>query len=172
VLGVFHVAIPVGVKSEMLEGEERLLAILKSIALAIPHESRWYPVFVRYLEQIEARVEEMGGNPILIEPSPVGELPPGLHGPSGGGKGGPEHDHEHEHTGKVSALLYDRFGDFEGFILRTWTGERHFRAREHEIERVVGRAWEDRFLITVISEAHDPELPVRIIVRGHPGLEP
>jgi hypothetical protein len=171
VLGVFHVAIPVGVKSEMLEGEERLLAILKSIALAIPHESRWYPVFTRYLEQIEARVEEMGGNPILIPPSPVGELPPGLRGP-GDGVGGHERDHEHEHTGKVAALLYDRFGDFEGFILRTWDGERHFRAREREIERVVGRAWEDRLLITVVSERHHPEVPVRIIVRGHPGLEP
>ena len=172
VLGIFHLAIPVGVKSEMLEGEERLLAILQSIALAIPYESRWYPVFVRYLEQIEGRVEELGGNPVLIPPSSVGELPPGLRGPSGGRKGGPERAHEHEHTGKVAALLYDRFGDFEGFILRTWDGERYYAAREREIERVVARAWEDRFLITVVAEPHHPEVPVRIIVRGHPGLEP
>jgi hypothetical protein len=177
VLGIFRLAVPVGVKSEMLEPEERLLAILKSIARAIPYESRWYPVFVRYLEQVEARVGEMGGNPILIPPSPVGQLPPGLHLPPGGGRGGhghgPGHEHGGEHTGKVAALLHDRFGDFEGFVLRTWEGERHFAAREREIERVLTRAWEERFLITVVSEPHDhPEVPVRIIVRGHPGLEP
>ncbi len=56
-----------------------------------------------------------------------------------------------EYTGKVSGVLYDRFGDFEGFTLRTFDGEEHsFRGNEEEMGRLVYRAWEERILITVV----------------------
>ena len=28
-----------------------------------------------------------------------------------------DHDHHHEFIGKVNALIFDHFGDFEGFVL-------------------------------------------------------
>jgi hypothetical protein len=43
------------------------------------------------------------------------------------------HDHRHEHgeahvrfVGKVAGLTYDRFGEFDGFILDTEEGRRRF----------------------------------------------
>ena len=48
---------------------------------------------------------------------------------------GPDHAREHCWTGKVMELCYDRFGDFEGFAMRTETGEeRRFHAHERNIE--------------------------------------
>ena len=42
--------------------------------------------------------------------------------------------------GKVEALAYDRFGDFEGFVLETQHGDRRFFAsREERIEALVRR---------------------------------
>ena len=54
---------------------------------------------------------------------------------------GPDHAREHCWTGKVMELCYDRFGDFEGFAMRTETGEeRRFHAHERNIEELVYRA--------------------------------
>ena len=47
-----------------------------------------------------------------------------------------------------------RFGDFAGFYLLTEHGhERAYRSREAEIESLVRYAWNDRVVITVVSEA-------------------
>jgi hypothetical protein len=65
--------------------------------------------------------------------------------------------------------VYDRFGDFEGFRLLTEEGhERCFASREGEIEALARYAWVERIVITVVSEAHEPERPVRIILRRAP----
>jgi murein tripeptide amidase MpaA len=63
VLGSFQVSIPVSTKKALLEPEERLLSVLRWIARAIPHDNRWYPVFLRYLDQVGGRVRDLGGNP-------------------------------------------------------------------------------------------------------------
>lgn len=48
------------------------------------------------------------------------------------------HHGELEFTGKIAGLIYDRFGDFDGFLLLSERGhERRFYAREEQVERVV-----------------------------------
>ena len=120
--------------------------------------NRWIPVLKRYIDLIEQRVNGLGGQARTIEPSPWGAHgpPPYVgHGPRG-----------REATGKVNGIVYDRFGDFEGFLLRTEAGhERSFVSREAEIESLVRFAWEARLVITVVTEAYEPECPVRMILR-------
>lgn len=155
--GAFQVNVPVHTKAVLLPGEERVLAVLRWIGGAIPISSRWYPVFARYLDQIAGRVDALGGDPTTIEPSPTGGSCP--HEP-GAGAGA---------TGKVIGIIYDRFGDFAGFILETEHGaERHFRAREHEIEELIEQAWSQRAVITVHTDPHRPEQCAGIVLRRAP----
>jgi hypothetical protein len=96
-----------------------------------------------------------------------------------GGHGDHEHGHEHEHhhhhaeggerigfTGKVHGLIYDRQGDFDGFLLDTEDGERAFGSREPAMEQVIGRAWSERTLTTVFVEEDEPWRPVRVVLRA------
>ena len=140
VLGVFTMTITVGTKHRLLAGEERLLSILRWIELSIPVESRWYLVFRRYVDQIAHRVRFMGGDPTAIGPTSDGDwqhLRPGEHGERG-------HRADSERRlafeGKVRSLIYDRYGDFAGFVLDTEDGERRFHSAERPIEQVVWRA--------------------------------
>jgi hypothetical protein len=73
VLGAFQVNIPVQTKSLLLPREERLLSVMKWIGEAIPPDSRWYPIFKRYLAQLSDRVSGFGGNPDDVMPSPDGD---------------------------------------------------------------------------------------------------
>jgi hypothetical protein len=67
-------------------------------------------------------------------------------------------------TGKVSGLLFDRFGDFTGFRLDVEEGERTFHAREREIEHLAQRAWAERILIRVFVERDAPRRPEQIVL--------
>jgi len=160
VFGAFQLTIPVKTKDVLLVAEERRLSVLLWIALSIPHHNRWHPVFHRYLQQIAGRVTVFGGDPGDILPSPTGE----------GRKHHPHHEHEKRraHTGKVAGLIFDRFGDFEGFLLDTEDGERKFFSREKEIEELAERAWHARLRITVFAECDEPHRPFSIIVREPP----
>ena len=73
-----------------------------------------------------------------------------------------------EATGKIAGLMFDHFGDFEGFILETEESERTYKSREGEIKQLAERAWAQRLRITVISERHEPHRPLKIIVRQPP----
>jgi hypothetical protein len=157
VLGQFNLTIPVSTKHELLPGEEKLLSIMKWIGTDIPPASRWYPVFQRYLEQLGGRVTFMGGDPAKVIPTGTGIW----HIPTrpGGGPGhghGHEHGHEHhrEFVGKVNGLIYDHFGDFEGFVLETFDGQKHrFYSREVRVEERVRSACDERVVTKVISES-------------------
>jgi hypothetical protein len=168
VVGAFQVAIVISTKQNLLFKEERLLATLKWIQLTLPTTNRWYPVFQRYIDQISGRVAGFGGNPVLIPPSATGDVPGHpLPTPS------PEpHKHPHEpeeFTGKVIGILHDRFGDFEGFLLLTECGEeKSFRGREHSIRHLVTKAWEERAVISVFVERHNPHWPTAILIRRAP----
>jgi hypothetical protein len=72
VLGSFQLNIPKMDRASLLESEERLLSVLRWVALTIPNTNRWYPIFQRYLDQIGGRVGSLGGDPSLIGPSPDG----------------------------------------------------------------------------------------------------
>ena len=169
-LGAFQIQIPVRTKQVILEPEERTYSVLKYIEQTIPHENRWYPVFEKYVGVIGDRVKAMGGDPTRIRPSPDGS---GVHPepiPTGGHKPHPTHDGELRlrFTGKVDGIIYDRFGDFEGFVLETEDGPRHFRCREAELESVLTRAWTGRVRTAVIVEAESEDRPEEVILFAPP----
>jgi hypothetical protein len=158
VVGTFAVRIPVTTPDVMLPAEENTLAIMKWRRTQLPPANRWIPVLDRFIGLIEGRVGGLGGDPGAIEPSPWGSYgpPPEDHG----------HRRYHEATGKISGVVYDRFGDFEGFCLRTEEGhERAYRCREEEMEILVRYAWAERVVVTVTAE---DEEPIRIMLRRRP----
>jgi len=161
VLGAFQLTIPVRTKEELLVREERELSVLRWIAEAIPHHNRWHPVFHRYLAQIAGRVTAFGGDPTQILPSPTGEglkpRPPAKPGEA-----------RVAYTGKIAGLVFDHFGDFEGFLLETEEGEHSFHSREKEIEELAERVWRERLRITVWAERDQPHRPLSIIIRQPP----
>ena len=61
VIGAFQLTIPVDRKDLLLPRLWQQLSVLRWIGGAIPQESRWYPVWSRYIEQMEARVTAFGG---------------------------------------------------------------------------------------------------------------
>jgi hypothetical protein len=64
--------------------------------------------------------------------------------------------------------MFDRFGDFEGFVLNTEDGERRFHSREPDMMRLVERAWSERLRITVTVEADDRRHPRSLLVHQPP----
>jgi hypothetical protein len=78
-LGAFQMTIPVRPDAEILPDEIRKLSVMRYIQQAIPSGSRWYSIFLRYLDQIAARVRGFGGDPGTVQPAPDGSggiLPP------------------------------------------------------------------------------------------------
>jgi hypothetical protein len=169
VIGAFQLTIPVKHKTGLLLTEERQLSVLRWVGESIPYHSRWYPVFQRYLQKLGGRVKSFGGDPTKILPSPTG------HGTGKPGHGDPGHHHpghDHEHgrpfTGKVAGLIFDRFGDFEGFLLDTEDGDRKFLSREKDVAELAERAWRERLRITVWAERDEPSHPLSIIIHQPP----
>jgi hypothetical protein len=159
-IGAFQINIPVSTKELMLERESLRLSIFRWIAEGIPHTSRWWPVFRRYLNLIGIRVSELGGDPSAIKPSQNGYsgLPHKLHGEKG--------VERHEWTGKIESLIYDHFGDFEGFVLELYNGHTHrFESREVQIESLAREVWAERIVVTIATAIHAPHWPLNITMR-------
>jgi hypothetical protein len=163
-IGIFKLGIPVDTKTELRENEERYYAILQFIGSSIPTGSRWYPVFERYLKQVAGRVKGFGGNPGLILPSGTGTLPgDGIVPEPCDGAG------ITEVKGKIAGLIYDHFGDFDGFLLEEGCGRvRRFRTRECRLAHALREAWKDRAMVVVLTEKRDELCPVEVIVGGEP----
>jgi hypothetical protein len=161
VLGAFQIDLRISTKHKLLVPEERQLSLFRWIAGNVLPQSRWFPVMQRYIGQLAGRVAGFGGNPASIPPSPTGNVPPLP----------PRFEkHYHEVTGKVSGLIFDHFGDFEGFRLETELGEiERFRSREQRVMEIVLKAQEARIWVSVIREPkrHDQ---VRTIVLRVPPL--
>jgi hypothetical protein len=149
-------------KPRLLLNEERLLSVMKWVGNAIPAQSRWSPVFERYLQDLGGRVQTFGGDPGQILPSPTGH----------GSKPAPCGNVRtiEEITGKISKLVFDHFGDFDGFVLETTHGEHRFFSREVEIKHLAERAWRERLRITVHREIGHPHRPTSIVVHPMPAL--
>jgi Lysine-specific metallo-endopeptidase len=158
VVGSYQITIPVRTKERILTRETRLLAVLKWILESLSPHDRWFPVFSRYVGMIADRVGALGGDPEDVVPSPTG---------AGGGS-----HHGHGRTlafdGKVAGVVYDCFGDFEGFLLDGCDVEVRFDAREPEIERLVRTAWRERIALTVTARPSTPHRPTSIILRRAP----
>jgi len=65
----------------------------------------------------------------------------------------------------VDGLIFDHFGDFEGFVLETETGEyRRFRSRERQVLDLLRGAMRDRAWVVVVRESEDEDEVARIII--------
>ena len=161
--GAFQYTITSESHQSLLAGQERLLAWLKWRIGVTPAQSRWLPVFQRYLDYTEKLIWSLGKDPGQIPPSELGNV--GGKGSGGGQVSGgdckppvlpPCGAHEHECTGKVVAIDYDRFGDFRGFVILTEAGfERAFRATEPAVEHLVREAWEARTVVSAFCDEHE-----------------
>jgi hypothetical protein len=159
VTGAFQVKVPVTTEHRLLGSEENTLAIMKARLAAMSSSYRWYPVLKRYIDYVSARVDGAGGNASAVAPSLQGvPAKPHPHG----------HRDHRGHTGKISGLVFDSFGDFEGFLLDTECGELRFFSREKDLKDLAVRAWRERLRITVFSDADDRDRPMRIILRDPP----
>jgi len=163
VLGAFQINITISAKQDLLLPEEHRLALFRWIAENVLPQNRWYPVMQRYISELAGRVAGFGGDPGKIRPSPTGNVP-------GQPCDGEEERHGHrEVTGKVSGLLFDHFGDFEGFILETRSGElRRFHSRERRVLEIVRAALEERSWLSVARESERHDDVLSIIVRVPP----
>ncbi len=168
--GAFQITIPVSSKVHILPSEERAYSVLRWIEETVPQGDRWRAVFERYVGMVGDRVKALGGNPAQIRPSPDGSGAQRLPYPKPGPHPtlGEQVEERMSATGKVDGLIYDRFGDFDGFILDTEDGERRFHCREPEIAEVVARAWAQRVRMTVIVERDAPHRPESIVLRSPP----
>jgi len=165
VLGAFQLTAPVQPKEALLFREQRYLSVLRWIAEGIPQGSRWHPVFERYVDVIGSRVISFGGDPTRIAPSPYG-WPKPHHEPHPGHF--PPGEERERHTGKIASLLFDRFGDFEGFVLETARGERRYFSRERDVKALAERAWEQRLRVTVFAKRDDPRHATSIAISEPP----
>jgi hypothetical protein len=159
VTGAFQVKIPVTTEARLLGPEENTLAIMKARLATMSPSYRWYPVLKRYIDYVSGRVDGAGGN--------SNEIPPSFQG-APGKRHGDRGEREHKYTGKVAGLIFDRFGDFEGFVLDTEDGEAKFYSREKDMMILAERAWGERLRITVWSEDHDRHRPARVVVHDPP----
>jgi len=139
--GGFRLTVPIGNETRMLPGEIRRLAVLRYVAQGKPAGSRWQRIFARWVASQAGKVRALGGNP--------DQVPPSLTDPQGMAEPGIETG---EVTGKVRCLLYDCFGDFEGFDLENCTECHHFTTGERGIEEIIRRACQDRSWVKVLFD--------------------
>ena len=144
IIASFDVAVLVSRAPLLVDAARRDLAVLRQIGATIPHGNRWEPVFARYLDVLTDRIRAFGGDP-NTSPEPDGN---GLPQPEDGVV-----------RGKVVTILYDCFGDFEGFILDTCCGRRRFFAREHRLYEALHEASVHRLTVIVTPCATFPNGP-------------
>jgi len=103
-------------------------------------------------------VDAFGGEAASIKPYPCGVVRRPVcptHGQSGsqGSPFGPGGDRDViEMTGKVSEVLYNCFGEFEGFVMRSCSSSHSFMSCETGIGELVMRACNDRLTLAVFVE--------------------
>jgi murein tripeptide amidase MpaA len=139
VLGAFRLTVAVKSGGPLLEKLVRNLAVLRYIFQAIPTTDSWHPVFARYIAQLSGQVAGLGVDPDRVPASPDD---PGLPGEPSPGE--PECL-----TGKVCEVIFDCFGDLEGFVLDTCSGSHRIKTTEVGFEELLLRACRDRLTLTV-----------------------
>jgi hypothetical protein len=155
VIGTFQVKIPVRTAEVMLLPEENTLAIMKWRLQQTAPGNRWYPVLQRYVGYIADRVKGLGGNPDAIPPSPDG-APVRVPKPC---------ENVVEYTGRVSEIVFDCYGDLEGFVLADCCGTHSFTTREKEIGKVVLRACKSRLTVSVFVPRTGPRRIQKVVLR-------
>jgi hypothetical protein len=194
-IGAFQLGIPVKVENDMLAHHLRLLSVLRWRAETLRPGNRWYAAFLRYVELIAQKVRALGGDPWSVPPTPGGLIDlPGKDGkpPTDGAHGAGDQDEGFFEpgsdawlgdtdgleapgkagagmwSGKISGLLFDHFGDFEGFTLETYGGShRRFFSREPAILEIARTAWLERYVVTVLTIGAQSARVRRLLVRGY-----
>jgi hypothetical protein len=156
VLSAFRLTIAVKIGEPLLRKLVRNLAVLRYIFQAIPKTDSWHPVFVRYLAQLADQIAGLGVDPSQIPPSPDD---PGLPCDRKPGEGDC-------YSGKVCEVIFDCFGDFDGFVLESCECRRCFKSTEAGIARLVLRACQERLRITVCLAKECKETIRKIIVHA------
>ena len=156
VLGAFRLRVAVKIGEPLIGKLVRNLAALRYIFQAIPVSDSWHPVFVRYIGQLSDQIKDLGVDPDQV---PATADDPGI-------PGRPAEDRECV-TGKVVEVIFDCFGDFDGFVLETCECKRHrFDTRERGIGELVLRACAEGLLISVcVNRKCDGKIS-KIIVRA------
>lgn len=142
ITGTFQVKIPVATDKALLPQEENTLAILKWRLQNMSPSYRWYPVLARLISYVGRRVAGFGGNPSRIPPSQLG-VPPGVV---------TLQPHQTRHDGKICEVIFDCFGDFEGFILQSCSSKERFVSCEKAVAEICLRACKERFAMTVYAD--------------------
>lgn len=142
VIGTFQVKIPVTTSEVMLFPEENTLAIMKWRLEQVLPTDRWYPVLKRYIQYVSDRIAGMGGDPNAIPPSPNG-APIKPSSPC---------DDLVEIRGKVTQVIFDCFGDLEGFVLDDCCHLHAFKTRERELGELAIKVCKERLTISVFAE--------------------
>jgi len=155
VIGTFQVKIPVTTAEVMLFPEENTLAIMKWRLQQVPPGNRWYPVLKRYISFIADRVKGLGGDPDAIPPSPDG-APVRTPKPC---------EDVVEYTGRVVEIIFDCYGDLEGFVLADCCSIYSFKTREKEIGEIVLRACKDHFTVSVFVPRTGPRRIQKVVIR-------
>lgn len=139
VLGAFRLTVAVKSGPPLLGKLVRNLAVLRYIFQAIPTTDSWHPVFTRYIAQLSGQIAGLGIDPTQIPPSADD---PGL--PDHKKPGGLDYM-----TGKVCEVIFDCFGDLEGFVLESCSGRHRFKTTEFSLETLLLRACHERLTISV-----------------------
>jgi hypothetical protein len=147
VLGATEFRIQVLNSQELLPRFLHNLAVLKHIALSIPADNRWHPVFQRYLSELGERIRAFGGDPDAVKPNPHGSGGPGFHGDDGDKE--PGAGRMFCVTGQIGSLFYGCSGAFEGFTLIDCDDTWRFDCVNSGLERVVLTACREGMKATV-----------------------
>jgi hypothetical protein len=156
IVGSFQVKVPVSTREAMLPAEETTLAIFKARLAATSPSNPWYPVLLRYIELISARVNGLGGDADAI-PGSIKGYTMGLTTSDERGL---------EFTGKVSEVIFDCFGDFVGFVLCTCSTDHRFHSRERAICDIVLRACKERLMMSVFVEREREHKIKELVIRS------
>jgi hypothetical protein len=154
VVGAFKVQIPVMTGDKILPSEENTLAIMKWRLQQMAPSNRWYPVLQRYISYISDRVAGLGGDPNAIPPSLSGAPITVI-----------DQRETRSYTGKICEVIYDCFGDFEGFVIESCCESHSFKSCEKGIGELVLRACRDRLILTVYLEPHHRNKIGKIVIR-------
>jgi hypothetical protein len=163
VLGGFTLSIPIRDPGVLLPVEERQLSLLRWVLSGIPPTADFYPTFRAYVDVYAGRVAQLGGDPEKIPPTPTGTW-----------RGGPQLPERPRrptavdcYTGKVERIAYDRFGEFEGFVVVTEQGPRiEFTTHERRMGELVTRTMAEGLTITVECTRQHPHAPLRVLLHA------
>jgi hypothetical protein len=171
IVGSFQFSVLVENRAEILPIVERTLTKLRRVTNKIPVENRWYAVMHRYLQQVTAKFDALGGKPDHDHDHDQDREHEHVHDRDRDRDREHEHERDHERRvleGKIAGVRFDTFGDFDGFLLKTPHGEHEFFTRERDMETTVKEAWRQQIAVRVIANEHTPHEPTAIIfLRPH-----